>query len=698
MDTYNLSAVLEECKESANAGYEIANTQEKNLDRILDNAKKQIDQTIRDFKNSPCYISDTSKQLQTELISIQRSFDDFNNIVKNDIKNAKKNLSKFSITLFGRTMAGKSTLMEILTNGDGKTIGKGAQRTTRDVRKYMWNGLEITDVPGIGAFEGESDEKIAFESAKSGDLILFLITDDAPQPKEAECFSRIISLGKPVICIMNVRVKLEGSSHKMKMRDLNKRFDMDRLNEIKNQFLAYSAKTGQQWGYIPFVYVHLNAAFQAQRIDDKAQSEELYYASRIDYLKKRISQQIRTHGKFYRVKTFVDLISKPLIDSIDMLLSQSDINASQGRTVLSKRRELESWQGSFLKKSIIRVESYIVNLKSSLNSEVADFAEDHFEDESAGKAWEKLLKAKKVEEKAQDLLQEMDRQCTDKIREISREIDNELKFSFTAASDMQLNMEKIIDGKKIVEWTTLVVSGGLGIAAGITAIAGAAAAGPLGWFALGVAAVGTLFSFLFKSREKKELEARRKLEKKLRESISQLCEELKDSMNKNVEIMVKNRISSFCFEMQKMLNVIFQLSDTQRKLAWELDRDYLKVNKSILTEALRLIGAEGLEYHVASAARIPGLCILLMLHNGVRFPEKEKEKLSELVGEKIVFVYSTDDKKTLISRILGKNFPRNDIFIDYKNGVAHVHAENADPKTITRIKLAQQLSEVLITK
>lgn len=57
---------------------------------------------------------------------------------KEDLQNLRNNLSKFSITLFGRTMAGKSTLMEILTEGDGKSIGTGAQRTIRDVRKYTW--------------------------------------------------------------------------------------------------------------------------------------------------------------------------------------------------------------------------------------------------------------------------------------------------------------------------------------------------------------------------------------------------------------------------------------------------------------------------------------------------------------------------------------------------------------------------------
>ena len=105
-------------------------------------------------------------------------------------------------------MAGKSTLMEFLTHGDGKTIGNGSQRTTRNIRNYKWNSLEVTDVPGIGAFEGQEDEIHAFDTAKAADLILFLLTDDAPQATEAEFFSRIIDLGKPVLCIVNVKTTI----------------------------------------------------------------------------------------------------------------------------------------------------------------------------------------------------------------------------------------------------------------------------------------------------------------------------------------------------------------------------------------------------------------------------------------------------------------------------------------------------------
>lgn len=114
----------------------------------------------------------------------------------------------FSIVVYGRNEAGKSPFMEILTHGNGQSIGKGGQRTTLDVRDYFWNGLKITDVPGIFAFsldakEARVDESLALEAAKKADLILFLLTSDAPQPDEAEKLAQLRRLGKPVLGVIN---------------------------------------------------------------------------------------------------------------------------------------------------------------------------------------------------------------------------------------------------------------------------------------------------------------------------------------------------------------------------------------------------------------------------------------------------------------------------------------------------------------
>lgn len=697
MEETNLKQVLKECNKSARIGYKIASAQEKNLNRALTSAQEKIQSTIIDFNSSPCYAPETTELLEVQLVEIGDAFNRLSFAFKEDLQNLRENLSKFSVTLFGRTMAGKSTLMEILTEGDGSSIGKGFQRTTRDVRKYTWNGLEIIDVPGIGAFEGEDDEQIAFEAAKTADLILFLITDDAPQVAEAECFSRIVNLGKPIICIMNVKASIAvDKSLKLALRDVNKRFDMERLDKIRNQFLLFSEQFGQTWSHIPFVYVHLKSAYVALKTDDQEKSKSFHEVSRIDYLKKRIVEQVKTKGEFYRIKTFIDIISKPILESMENLLEQSQINSLQGRTILAKKRQLGAWKTVFYRDGKAQIKSLIVKIKSELNGEIASFAEDHFDDKDADKAWNKLFTLHKVEARCQELLEELEVKSNDKLKEISREITNELKFATSFECDKSLCMHKIIDGKKVWDWSSIVLGGGLSIATGIAYLVGATVAGPLGWAALIVSVIGVGGSFLFKSRDKKEFEARMRLEKKLRENVAQICDILEKQMNKNLDSLVYVRIEGLMTEMDKINSVIFRLADTQKELAWDLNDHTLELNSQILTEAIRLIGAEGLQYHVQSVARIPGNTTLILLNDGTVFPKEQKEGLYRLMSEQIGFVYDSDNKRVLISRVLGREIARNQINIEDKIGVVHIPLGDASPNMKNRVRLAQQFSRLLI--
>ena len=435
MEETNLKQVLKECNKSAKTGYKIVSAQEKNLNRALASAQEKVQSTIIDFNSSPCYAPEATELLEVQLVEIRDAFNRLPLAFKEDLQNLRETLSKFSVTLFGRTMAGKSTLMEILT-----------------------------------------------EAAKTADLILFLITDDAPQVAEAECFSRIVNLGKPIICIMNVKASIaEDKSLKLALRDVNKRFDMDRLDKIRNQFLMFSEQFGQTWSHIPFVYIHLKSAYAALKTEDPEKSRSFHEVSRIDYLKRRIVEQVRTKGEFYRIKTFIDIISNPILESMENFLEQSQINSVQGRTILAKKRQLGDWKNVFYRDGKAQIKSLIVKIKSELNGEIATFAEDHFDDKNADKAWNKLLKARKVEVRCQELLEDLETKSNDKLKEISREITNELKFATSFEGDKSLRMHKIFDGKKLWEWSSIALGGGLSIAAGIAYLVGAAAAGPLGW-------------------------------------------------------------------------------------------------------------------------------------------------------------------------------------------------------------------------
>ena len=130
MKKHDLNAVLKECKKSASAGYRIATKQHRELKNTLAEAKEEIKNTLIEFQTSQCYFSGATEMLSDQLTEISNSFDTVSFAFTEDLQNLHEKLSKFSITLFGRTMAGKSTLMEILTHGDGASIGKGAQRTT----------------------------------------------------------------------------------------------------------------------------------------------------------------------------------------------------------------------------------------------------------------------------------------------------------------------------------------------------------------------------------------------------------------------------------------------------------------------------------------------------------------------------------------------------------------------------------------
>ena len=427
-------------------------------------------------------------------------------------------------------------------------------------------------------------------------------------------------------------------------------------------------------------------------------ADEFRDISRIDYLKKKIIDQIREKGEFYRTKTFIDAVSKPTLESEETLLKQSLLNSAQGRTLLSKQRNLSDWKDKFYRDGLKQIDSSITGIRSQLYSEIAAFAEDHFDDEHADKAWNTLLKNLGITDRCQALLERLESQVNDKIREISREITNELKYISLFTDDKALRMHRIIDGKKVWNWGTLIISSGLSIGAGISYLVGATLAGPLGWTAIAVTAIGILGAWVSKSRDKQEYEARRKLVENLKKNVEKTCKSLESQMRKNYDRLIEERINKLIKEMDRMNSVIFNLSDTQKELAWKLNIRLLELNKQIVAEAIKLIGAEGLEWWILEAARIPGNTVLLQMDDGKKFPEEYKLLLQNLMSECIAFVYYSEDKQVFVSRIMGKSIEQRQISVEDKIGVAHVPIPDDNPNMTNRARLAQQLTQLVITQ
>ncbi len=695
----DLSKALTECYESAKSGYKLASDEKTVLDDILISAEKNIRDTAIEYKTSPCEVIGLGEELEGQLADIQQSVDNLRISFDEDLQILKDDLEKFSVTLFGRTMAGKSTLMEVLTEGDGSAIGMGAQRTTRDIRRYEWNGLAVTDVPGIGAFEGEEDTRLAFDAAKTADLIVFLLTDDAPQAVEADCFRQVKDLGKPVIIIMNVKVSVDsGKSMKLIERDMSRAFDDERIEEIRKQFCRFAEPFGQDWNNVPFVATHLKAAYEAvksSKTGDTEQEEFWRRISRIDDLKSLICEEVQVRGKYIRVKTFADIIANPMIESLSELDLQSRINESQGKIVSDKKRSLEKRKDIFVKDGRKRIESFMMRLKTELRTEIAIFAEDHYNDKMADIAWGDVIASKNIEERCKNLLDEMESEVDGIIAETIREMESELRYVSIDNVQRTFLTPALVDAKRIVGWTSLLLGGGGTVAAAILTLSGVElAAGPVGWVAAGIGLAGGIGLLFLESRGDKLAKARARLEKELTESVNATCDSIWTQLEKNLDRLIKGKIDLVLDELAKIEDVIESLASTQVELADSLRQELRSLNMTFTTKiATAVFGVEkSTEYmdSITTAARIPGVCTLLSEKAANSTPTDFQSKLSDLIAEDIIFVTTTDDTPKYVSDILDGIVAEEDIGCVEEDHSVTLRTDKEDIKLLNRLRLLEQ--------
>lgn len=685
----DLEVALAECREAAHEGYQIALHSLADTDTAIQRVARALKRSLHDIERGHAQTSDIVNQLQNQLRQVVSDLHNLQRSSRASLEERRAELDEFSIVLFGRTMAGKSTLMEILTNGDGKSIGRGAQRTTRDVRAYHWKGLKVTDVPGVAAFEGVDDETLAFMAAAKADLILFLITDDSPQPVEAECLARVRALGKPVVGICNVKVTLEDEDDLfLFVRNPSKYFDTRRLDTLVGQFHKFADRYTP--GYqVPFIYTHLRSRYLAQQDAYSRQSAELHHASRFDVVERSIIRQVVGRGKFLRVKSFIDGAVVPLLELSNQLLEFSAQNSSSGRVLIDKRRQVLGWARDFRNNGQEQINTFITKQVESLRVEIPSFAEENYDRKDAGERWSDLVKSRGIERHAQKLQTKLQEECRLALAEIARELKSELKLIADLAGDRRIAMDSVFDSKRAWNWGTSILSGGLGIAALILG------GGPLGWAAVAVGAIGWFVSLFLDDRETKASGQRDKLATQLNKNVSQIERSLrKGLMDWFHQHLLRGQINVLLDDLNAIIAGLFKLADAQRSLAWTLNKEQKKLHRALLHAALEQIGHPELNNLALDIARVPGLAMMLLIAPGTTFPGEVRSALEELLGERIWFVVKTGNPVSTLSQAIGKDCDRRRVRIEDKIQVAHVPIGTLDSLGLSRIRLAQQLMEL----
>lgn len=626
MDTYDsFKKQLDVIAAYSEKGYTDAKREYEDIQKLIEKEKEAIDQAgekqkrltrlqhEKHFENQIKELENFEKQKLAEM--------------EKTLKNLHEQSSKFTIVVYGRTMAGKSTLMEILTHGDGNSIGKGSQRTTRDVREYIWNDLKVVDVPGTCSYDGKEDDKLAFEAAKSADMILFLLTDDAPQASEGDSLAQIKKLGKPVLGVLNVKQTLCPDPHsprrKLQLKQLEKKMnDTETMNAIVKQFKEFGVKNGQSFDDIPFIATHLQAAFLAdpQRENDTG----LYEKSRFHFITDEIIKKVHEEGSFMRSHKFYDSISTVMQQATHELYAQSGKSLEQGAVYSNQVDQLNDWSEGFRKDVQHRIEQFFSIRRNKIEAQIKIFAGSLYEDQDIGEKWASYIQRLRLSEDAQRLLRKFGDESTEELKKLNDEWVQELKFHASLSVNSSIKASTIRDYKSALQSAAKLLMNAKPQSQ--TWSKGTKAAG----IALAVASLAA------KSEEDQVKEAEERLISEMTKDAENILSTLRMNLTKAVESNIFDKqIGDFREQLSKRVDSLIQLAYMQERIADICQQKYCAMNKNILEQLFILKHYTDVELKHVSVARLVGNKIVLFCSDASHIPETLQQDVAEVLQEKL---------------------------------------------------------------
>jgi hypothetical protein len=444
---------LKQCSKTANSAYNLSIRYAKKIEIVIIQLNSDIEAVsheILKLKGSEQFqFTETLKQIQSDIKNISEDSLEYL-VISLDKK--RKHLKDFTVALFGRTKAGKSTLRETLTRGNGSTIGKGSQRTTRDVTEYSWQGLRLLDTPGIEAYKGEDDTQKANEIIDQSDIILYLTSDDSVQPGEFKPMAQLQQINKYFAVILNVKYDISNKLEDLQMFIDNPEmvFDEDRLSQHKNHIHSQT-QADLNLDNVDIVTIHAQAGFLSTQAEYQEYSSQLWQLSKIEELYSLIAYQIYTNGQDLRLSTFADSLEY-FIKSIDQKLAAAKSQLSVQLNFLErKQREIEKIFAEIEKEGDMKIKDKCDSLYDLIENQIGSFVENYSNMDINGRqrAWKGIVNEKNIEEIMKSCIEAIFSDLGEKLKEFEQEYEYDLK---NIQIDMEMNFSNItkdVTGKSI---------------------------------------------------------------------------------------------------------------------------------------------------------------------------------------------------------------------------------------------------------
>ncbi|EKT4456789.1 50S ribosome-binding GTPase [Pseudomonas putida] len=665
----NYLASLNTCKRIAKEEYKIVQGHFEQCDTIIDALSKKLQGVIEHGSQTLTEDKMVEDGLRNMLQDLERDYGKLLSRRNANLAKQKRSLDCFNVMLFGRTMAGKSTIREAITRGDGQTIGKGAQRTTRDVKEYEWNNLRIIDTPGFGAYNGQEDTQIAHEILEQSDVVLFMLNSDSIQESTFVELEHVYKLNKPLIFVLNMKKDLENDGNRRRALKSPEKyiFKEEDIQGHADRLKSLAGRAGINPSTVRIIPIHAQAAFLATIVPGE-EGSQLHELSRIDKVLNALIDEVEGNGPIRRVQTFLDSSLHHVDEQSLLILSQRDRLNKLLPQYESSLTRISQWKVKTLRDAP-RLLSKDVDLAfKPLIDSVADFVDDHIEDDNAAGAWDRHYKSLKITKNIEQSVQALAEQVVEELHDFNREMNEglDITLSFEVAHNGQNFSES--DFKRINGW-------GSAIAGVVSAIAFLNSWNPVGWVAAGIGIVFSIFSFFSDSRAKKLKEAKSKQRQALLEDIEKSKKKIKSNLEawfeKNIYratiLPAEHNLSLLCQALSKFIS---KLDSTDSQL-YTLKHE---INFRLLNKVAYVITKQHLALpKPIKIVRAPGYACYFLISDYFRNTELLMT-MSKAMREKIVAVYNTSlDKKILHlykGLVEGVEFSEQDkvsVFVQKKN-------------------------------
>ncbi|MFM6269264.1 MAG: GTPase, partial [Dolichospermum sp.] len=569
---------LRKCSETANSAYNRSSIYAHKIESAIKKLNSYIIAINYEILSKKCadkfQFATTLKQIQSDIKTLSEdSLEDL--VISLDKK--RKHLKDFTVALFGRTKAGKSTLRETLTRGNGSTIGKGSQRTTRDVKEYSWEGLRLLDTPGIEAYKGDDDTQKANEIIDQSDIVLFLTSDDSVQPGEFQAMAQLQQINKYFAVILNVKHDISNNLEDLEMFiDIPEMvFDQDRLSQHKNHIQSHIQEYLNLHN-VDIVPIHAQSGFLSTQAEYQEYSSQLWQLSKIEELYSLIAYQIHTHGKNLRLSTFANSL-KDFIKSINQKLAAAKSQLSVQLDFMEREKiKIEKIFAEVKKEGDREIQNKCDSLYYLIENQIGSFVDNYSDVDINGRQreWKRIVNEKNIEETMKSCIEAIFSDLGEKLKEFEQEYEYDLKnIQIDMAMNFQ-NINKDDTGKWIKRGSVAV-----GAVGAVCAIA-TNWWNPIGWTVattLSAAAVNTAGEWKKADEDKnyKKDIAKEKdsLKKQVKQKRDITIKAYEDSFFKNVIEYENKVVSQMKIYIQGLSEIIQKLDDSCHEIA--------KINKQM---------------------------------------------------------------------------------------------------------------------